>query len=122
MKPIKICKNPECGLEITIYKSSKRLYCGDSCKNRANYLIRTTEDAHLLTMDKAMWKNYRILKKLRDLNLGPINEQTLISHGFDFDAIHKAEIKIDDQGNRVQLYHVYDIYFINRNNQVIITN
>jgi hypothetical protein len=120
MKNIKYCKNPECEQEITTYKSYKRLYCDDSCKNRANYLIRTSKEAHLFAIDKAMRNNYKILNRLRRLNLGPINHQTLVSHGFNFDAIHKAEIKIDDQGNKIQLYHVYDIYFYNLNNQVII--
>lgn len=122
MKLIKTCKNSECEQEITIYKSSKRLYCDDTCKNRANYIIRTTEEAHLLIMDKAMRRNYKILKRLRDLKLGPINHQTLISHGFDFDAIHKAELKYDDDGKKVQLYHVYDIYFEMINKTLIFKN
>ncbi len=122
MKQFKFCKNPECEQEITIYKSSKRLYCDDRCKNRANYLIRTDQEAHLLIMDKAMRKNYKILERLRDLNLGSISHQTLKSHGFDFDAIHKAEFKIDNDGKKVHLYHVYDIYFTNINNYLIIKN
>lgn len=120
MKLLKICKNPECEQEITIYKSSKRLYCDDSCKNRANYLIRMTLEASLLAMDKATRKNYKILNGLKDLNLGPISHQTLVSHGFDFDAIHKAEPFRDDDGKTVQLYHVYDIYFEIKNNTLII--
>jgi hypothetical protein len=122
MKPQKTCKNPECGQAITAYKSSKRLYCDDSCKNRANYLIRTTVEASLLAMDKAMRKNHKILKRLRDLNLGPISHQTLVSHGFDFGAIHKAEPFREDDGKMVQLYHVYDIYFEMTNNTLIIKN
>lgn len=120
MKPQKICKNPECGKPIKRYKSSKRLYCNDNCKNRANYLIKTTKEAPLLAMDKAIRKNYKILKKLRDLDLGPIHHQTLISHGFDFDAIHKQEPFIDDNGEKIQLYHLYDIYFKMKNNTLLI--
>ena len=63
MKLIKTCKNLECEQEITIYKSSKRLYCDDACKNRVNYLKRALEEAPLLEMDKAMKRNYKILKK-----------------------------------------------------------
>jgi hypothetical protein len=111
MKLIKTCKNLECEQEITIYKSSKRLYCNDICKNRANYLKRTIEEAPLLEMDKAMKRNYKILKKLKKLDLGPITHQTLKSHGFDFDAIHKAEPFLDNDGEMVQLHHVYVIYF-----------
>ena len=69
-----------------------------------------------------MWRNYKILKKLRNLNLGPITLQTLKSHGFDFDAIHMAEPKIDDNGKTVQLHHVYDIYFEIINKTLIFKN
>jgi len=121
MKLIKTCKNPECESEIKTYKSSKRLYCDDTCKNRAAYLIKTVEEAPLLEMDKAMRRNYKVLNRLKDLALGPIELQTLRSHGFNFDAIHKAEIKIDDKGMKVQLPHVYGIYFeIVNNSQLII--
>ena len=39
-KPVKICKNPECRDDILDYKSAKRNYCNDSCRNRAGYLNR----------------------------------------------------------------------------------
>ncbi|MFH6767906.1 hypothetical protein V8G56_04080 [Gaetbulibacter aquiaggeris] len=119
MKLKKICKNPECNQEIKQYKSAKRLYCDDACKSRANYLKRLTEEYHLNAMDKAMRRNYQKSRELRDLDLGPISYQTLKSHGFDFDAIHKTEFFYDDNGNPVQLYHVYDIYFQLENNHLI---
>jgi len=120
MKLIKKCKNPECQMELRNYKSSKRLYCDDTCKNRSAYLKRTIEEGHLLETDKATKKNYRILKKLRDFNLGPLSEQTLLSHGFDFDAYHGAVVKIDDNGNKEQINHIYDIYFQNKDSKIII--
>jgi len=119
MKLKKICKNPECNQEIKQYKSSKRLYCDETCKSRNNYLIRTKVEFHLLEMDKAMRKNHKKLLYLKGLDLGPISYQTLKSHGFDFDAIHKAEIFYDDNGKPIQLYHVYDIYFQLENNHLI---
>lgn len=119
---VKRCKNTECKQEIRSYKSSKRLYCDDVCKNRTAYLKKTVEEAHLLEMDKAMRQNYKILKKLSALDLGGITHQTLKSHGFDFDAIHKAEPKVDDNGETVQLNHVYDIYFKTIDKKVIIKN
>ena len=116
------CKNPECKQEIKKYKSSKRLYCDDTCKNRAHYIKRIEEEGHLIKMDKAMRRNYKILIHFRDLGLGLIEKQTLISHGFDFYAIHKAEITIDNNGKRAQRYHVYDIYFEMNNNQLLMEN
>lgn len=119
MKLEKKCKNPECNMEFKNYKSSKRLYCDDTCKNRSAYLKRTLEDALLLEMDKHIRKNYKILKNLQGLNLGPITNQTLKSHGFNFKAIHKPEPFKFDNGDTKQLNHVYDIYFEMVNNCLI---
>ena len=122
MRLIKTCNNPECGIEILEYKSSKRSYCDATCKNRASYIKKTVDEAHLLAMDKAMRNNYKVLKKLSALDLGGITHQTLKSHGFDFDAIHKAEPKLDDNGVLIQLNHIYDIYFEIKEKLLIIRN
>jgi len=118
----KICKNPECKKVITNYKSSKRTYCNDVCKNRKAYLKKTEENKIVFETEKATRKNYSILRKLRALNLGPISEQTLSSHEFNFDALHKTEIFEDKSGKPIQLNRVYDIYFEQKNNQIIIKN
>lgn len=43
-KPTKKCKNPECEEAIVDYKSSKKTYCNDRCRNRAGYLKRAAEN------------------------------------------------------------------------------
>lgn len=106
------CKNPECRKEIIYYKSSKRRYCDDSCKNRAAYLRRLSGWSHVIDSNKALEKNYRILKRLKDLKLGPIAEQTLVSHGFDFDYMHKDQFIYNDNGRKVDLSCIYNIRFI----------
>lgn len=111
MKLEKKCKNPECNMEFKNYKSSKRLYCDDTCKNRSAYLKKIVEQGDLIEMDKSMRKNYKILKTLSNLELGPISMQTLKSHGFNFKAIHKAEPFKFDNGETKQLYHVYNVFF-----------
>ena len=80
------------------------------------------DEADLLAMDKAMRMNYKVLKKLSALDLSGITHQILKSHGFDFDALHKAEPKIDDNGEVVQLNYVYDIYFELKEELLIIRN
>jgi hypothetical protein len=42
-RPIKICQNPECDEEITVYKSAKRKYCDDQCRRRAWYINQQIE-------------------------------------------------------------------------------
>lgn len=105
------CKNPECGLDILIYKSSKRRYCDDSCKNRAAYLRRLEDWSHVIASNKAIEKNYRILKQLKGMFLGPIAEQTLKSHGFDFNHMHKDQFIYDDYSKRTSVSCIYDIKF-----------
>ena len=43
-KPIKFCKNPDCEDEILDYKSSKKLYCSDKCRNYHGHKRRSEEN------------------------------------------------------------------------------
>ena len=70
------CKNPECGKNIEKRKSAKRCYCNDRCKNRAAYIRRKENWHELDAHNKVLKTNYRILLKLKNLNLGPISMQT----------------------------------------------
>jgi|FLOH01.1.fsa_nt_gi hypothetical protein len=108
---MKICKNKECRKEIKVYKSSKRKYCNDRCKSRAAYLQRQIECAYQIDMDKALQKNYKILNKLKEMDLGFITMQTMKSHGFNFNALHKDKEKIDDDGKMVTVSCIYDLEF-----------
>lgn len=46
-KPIKYCENPDCGDTIE-YKSSKKKYCNDYCRNHHGYKRRTEENLEFL--------------------------------------------------------------------------
>lgn len=115
-----ICKNPECGKDIEHRKSAKRTYCDDRCKNRAAYIRRHEKEGHLMGIDKKIKSNYRILAGLKEKELGPINMQTLLSHGFDLDFLHKDKHVKLDNGKNQTASGVYDILFIiNDKNQLI---
>ena len=116
------CKNPECKQEIKKYKSSKRLYCDDTCKNRAHYIKRIEEEGHLIDMDKAVRKNYKILEKLKAMGLDVIEEQTLISHGFNFNANHKDGYILDENGKGIVVSRIQDIKFIIKDKKLIFKN
>lgn len=58
----KYCKNPECEKEIFEYKSSKREYCNDYCRNRYGYLRRLEENRDIILFSKGYNKNYQLLK------------------------------------------------------------
>ena len=117
MKFIKECKNPGCESEIFEYLSSKREYCNDKCKNRAAYLRKMEEEGEFIKKDKAIKHNYKILKKLKELGINEISEQTLFSHGFDFTAFHKDRLIIH-KGERVFVSCLYDLNFTLKNNNL----
>ena len=107
-----ICKNPECRKQIDERKSAKRCYCNDRCKNRAAYIRRLEKDKHIILFDKKMKKNYRILQSLKKKELGPIGYQTLKSHEFDFEFMHKDIIVKTENGAKKIMCQVYDIRFM----------
>ena len=114
-----ICKNPECRKQIDERKSAKRCYCNDRCKNRAAYIRRLEKDKHIILFDKKMKENYRILESLKKKELGPIGLQTLNSHEFDFDIMHKDIIVKTEDGTKKIMCQVYDIIFeLNDNKQL----
>ena len=114
-----ICKNPECRKQKDERKSAKRCYCNYRCKNRAAYIRRLEKDKHIILLDKKMKKNYRILESLKKKELGPIGFQTLNSHEFDFDIMHKDIIVKTEDGTKKIMCQVYDIIFeLNDNKQL----
>jgi len=114
-----ICKNSECRKQIYERKSAKRCYCNDRCKNRAAYIRRLEKDKHIILFDKKMKKNYRILESLKKKELGPIGYQTLKSHEFDFELMHKDIIIKTEDGTKKIMCQVYDIIFeLNDNKQL----
>lgn len=108
---MKLCQNSECGAVIKKYKSAKRKYCSDRCKNRVAYMKKQEEEAEQIALEKALRKNYRILLMLRALTLGPISYQTLRSHRFNFDALHK-DVIIKYHGKNIPSSRLYDLTFI----------
>lgn len=68
-KPIKYCKNPDCEDEIKEYKSSKREYCSDYCRNHHGYIRRSEENFDFNLIRKGMIENYKLLKLYRDKNI-----------------------------------------------------
>ena len=65
----KYCKNPECEQEIFEYKSSKREYCNDYCRNRYGYLRRLEENHEINLFSKGYNKNYQLLKLHKDAGI-----------------------------------------------------
>jgi hypothetical protein len=68
-KQIKYCKNPDCEDEILDFKSSKKIYCSDKCRNYHGHKRRTEENLEFNLIRKGMLVNYELLKLYRDRDI-----------------------------------------------------
>lgn len=57
----KKCKNPECKALIKFSENPKKLFCDSTCKSRYHYLKDTDENAEIISLNKALRKNYKII-------------------------------------------------------------
>lgn len=109
-KPIKICKNPECGDEIIEYKSSKIEYCNDYCRNHAGYLRRLVYNEEFNEMAKGFKENYKVLKMHFDVGIFSENLEKLEKLGFDSRFLPEQRFFIIN-GNKTLCYQIKEIIF-----------
>jgi hypothetical protein len=110
IKPIKICKNPECKDEIKDYKSSKIEYCNDYCRNRAGYLRRLLENEEFNEIIRGSKENYRVLKIHSDA--GILEEELWKLERFGFNNRFLPEPKFFIiKGKKTQCYQIKEIFF-----------
>lgn len=81
-KPVKICLNPDCGDDIPDYKSSKKKYCNDYCRNHHGYLRRLENYKEFDIQKKGLVNNYRILKMYIDAGILKEDLDKLLKFGF----------------------------------------
>lgn len=109
-KPIKICKNPECGDEIIEYKSSKIEYCNDYCRNHAGYLRRLIENEEFNEMSNGLKENYRVLKLHSDAGIFSEELWKLERFGFNTRFLPEPKFFIIN-GKETQCYQIKGITF-----------
>ena len=110
IKPIKICKNPECGDEIIEYKSSKIVYCNDYCRNRAGYLRRLIENEEFDLFSKGLQRNYKLLKTHSEAGIFEEDLWKLERFGFNTRFLPEPKIFIV-RGKKIQCYQIKEIVF-----------
>lgn len=109
-KPIKKCLNPECGDAIITYKSAKKNYCNDYCRNRAGFIKRAEENKGFLLIDKQLKENKKILKNFIDRDVYEIPTSTLTLLGFKSETLLNGQYySIKDKN--VYLFKIDNIYF-----------
>jgi len=109
-KPTKYCKNPHCLDEIVDYKSSKREYCTDYCRNHHGHIRRSEENLEFNIVRKGMLENYKLLKLYRDRDI--LIEDLKKFEKLGFNSKHLPEIKFYDvSGIKTKCYQIKDIVF-----------
>lgn len=120
-KLTKKCKNPECDEAILDYKSSKKTYCNDRCRNRAGYLKRAAENYEFELVKKHTKLNYLALKKCYDKDIFEIDFKTLELLDFNIDYLTNPKLyKIND--DHVNVFYVKEIrfYYSKKEQKIII--
>jgi len=109
-RPTKYCKNIECEEPITDYKSSKKLYCSESCRNRNGYLRRLEENKEFIENDKGQKQNYTVLNRYAEAGIYSEDLSKLIKFGFQpKQLLVSGFFNID--GRECHCYTIKDIVF-----------
>jgi hypothetical protein len=122
-KPKKYCKNPDCEDEIVDYKSSKREYCSDYCRNHHGHKRRSEENLEITIQNKCLSKNYKVLKLYKEA--GILNETLDKYEKFGFNPFYLPAKKLyEHEGKKYEYYVIKDITFrFNlKENTIIIIN
>ena len=106
----KYCKNIECEEPITDYKSSKRLYCSEYCRNRDGYLRRLEENKEFIENDKVQRQNYAVLNRYAEAGIYSEDLSKLIKFGFQPKHLLVSRF-FNIDGRECHCYTIKDIVF-----------
>jgi hypothetical protein len=106
----KYCKNIECEEPITDYKSSKRLYCSEYCRNRDGYLRRLEENKEFIENDKVQRQNYAVLNRYAEAGIYSEDLSKLMKFGFQPKHLQVSRFYIIE-GRECHCYTIKDIVF-----------
>jgi len=119
-KPIKTCKNTDCVDAIVDYKSSKKEYCNDYCRNHAGHLRRKIENEEFQIFEKGMKVNYTLLKMFYDKNIFNIEFELVERLGYNTKYLPEQKI-YEIEGQKSAVYIIKNIAFkISSDNKEII--
>ncbi len=80
--PIKQCLNIECRREISTYKSAKRKFCSDQCRNRHGFLNRKRKNKEMDRFIREIKQLGKFLRTLIDANIHRIYIKDFIQSKF----------------------------------------
>jgi hypothetical protein len=108
----KKCKNPECNVIIYLHENPKKLFCNLSCKNRYHYLIDTIENAEIISLNKALRTNKKLLLNLIEKGVFEINADAACALGFQKNVFMDIKHFNINGIQYVNLRRLKDVYFV----------
>lgn len=109
-RPTKYCKNIECEEPIIDYKSSKKLYCSNYCRNRDGYLRRLEENKEFIENDKVQKQNYAVLNRYAEAGIYSEDLSKLIKFGFQPKHLQVSRF-YNIEGRECHCFTIKDIIF-----------
>ena len=100
------CQNPECDKDFP-RKNSKQIYCSTYCKNRANYIKFSLENAGEIIWQKNYKKNVKIIDGIYSNGVSKVYRTTLDQIGFDL-----KYVKSQQKANNGVLYFEIGKYWL----------
>lgn len=115
-RPIKTCKNPECGDDIPQYISAKRKFCNEKCRKRAWYIKYIDEYEEHLDWIRAIKEQLKIIELFVLRGKFEVHASTLTDLGIKMDLWRTP--KYDSNMNPTQRIGKYDLHY-NKNSKII---
>lgn len=117
----KKCKNLECDSLIQYHENPKKLFCNLSCKNRYHYLNYTNENAEIISLNKTLRKNYKIIVYFISKDIFTIDAEVACAMGFQKNVFMDINHFFKNGIQYINQRRLNDVYFVcNKVRNVII--
>ncbi len=110
-RPEKVCANPNCNERIKDYKSTRRKFCSEQCKNSYHYNKKLEEEADSIENSRAIKKLKRFLKEMLELEIESFKFKT-DSYFFNNIILPSKQLYKKDNGDKIYVIQ-FDNILIN---------
>lgn len=110
-RPEKVCANPNCKETIKDYKSNRKKFCSEQCKNSYHYYKKLEEEADSIENSRAIKKLKRFLKEMLELEIESFKFKT-DSYFFNNIILPSKQLYKKDNGDKIYVIQ-FDNILIN---------
>ena len=108
----KKCKNPECAEIIYYFENPKKLFCDSTCKSRYHYLKDIKENAEIISLNKALRKNYKIIINFIANGIFIVDAEVARALGFQTNVFMDFNNFFIGGKQYINLRRLKDVYFV----------